>query len=130
MKTGTISGILLLLLVAYIIIPVIPVFEYLIHKDYTAKNLCVNRSKPKSYCHGKCHLEKQLKKANPNTENDNKDTPKRIQYKDLDGFLVIRNRQIVLLKTKFNYLIYTPTKFRLLAVEAIFVPPKHLRPFV
>lgn len=130
MKTGIISGILLLVLTAYLIIPVIPVFDYLIHKDYIAKNLCVNRDKPKSCCHGKCHMVKKLKKANPNTENDSKDTAKRIQYKDLDGFLLAWNRQAVLRKTNFNYLIYSISKFQLLAIAAVFVPPKQMLPLV
>lgn len=130
MKTGIISGILLLVLTAYIIIPVIPVFDYLIHKEYIAKNLCVNRDKPKSCCHGKCHMVKKLKKANPNTENDSKDTTKRIQYKDLDGFLLVWNRQSFLRKTNYNYLIYNTSKFQLLAIAAIFVPPKQMLPLV
>lgn len=130
MKTGIISGILLLVLTAYIIIPVIPVFDYLIHKEYIAKNLCVNRDKPKSCCHGKCHMVKKLKKANPNTENDSKDTTKRIQYKDLDGFLLVWNRQSFLRKTNYNYLIYNTSKFQLLAIAAVFVPPKQMLPLV
>lgn len=126
MKTGIISVILLLVLTAYLIIPVIPVFDYLIHKDYIAKNLCVNRDKPKSCCNGKCHMVKKLKKANPNTENDSKDTTKRIQYKDLDGFLLTWNRQTILWKTNYNYLIYNTSKFQYLAIVAVFVPPKQL----
>ena len=30
------------------------------NKDYISKNLCVNRDKPKSCCHGKCYLNKKL----------------------------------------------------------------------
>jgi hypothetical protein len=41
--------------------------DYLINKDYIAKNLCENRNKPQMKCCGKCHLNKQLNK----TENDN-----------------------------------------------------------
>ena len=81
MKNGIISGILLLVLSAYLIIPVLPVIDYLINKDYIAKNLCVNKDKPKSCCKGKCHMVKQLQKTNPNSGNDSKDTNKRIQLK-------------------------------------------------
>jgi hypothetical protein len=34
-----------------------------LNKDYIVKNLCENRSKPKSCCKGKCFLKKQLQKA-------------------------------------------------------------------
>ena len=36
------------------------VAEYAINKDYIAKNLCENRSKPKLHCNGKCQLAKKL----------------------------------------------------------------------
>jgi len=37
--------------------------NYEMNKSYISKNLCENRSKPKSCCHGKCYLKKQLAKA-------------------------------------------------------------------
>ena len=44
--------------------PVAPYFNYLLNKEYIAKNLCVNKDKPESHCEGKCHLVKELKKVN------------------------------------------------------------------
>lgn len=35
---------------------------YLINKEYVAKELCVNKARPKLKCNGKCHLAKQLQK--------------------------------------------------------------------
>ena len=37
--------------------------DYQINKDYIAKVLCVNKSKPKMHCNGKCHLKNELNKA-------------------------------------------------------------------
>ncbi|HEY1039464.1 MAG TPA: hypothetical protein VGF30_08680 [Bacteroidia bacterium] len=34
--------------------------QFKINQDYIAKNLCINRAKPKSCCEGSCHLNKQL----------------------------------------------------------------------
>jgi len=34
--------------------------EFRINKDYIAKNLCVNRFKPRCCCKGKCYLNKRL----------------------------------------------------------------------
>ena len=36
------------------------ILEYEWNKDYIIKALCVNRSKPKSCCQGKCYLNKKL----------------------------------------------------------------------
>lgn len=41
----------------------IVVADYQINKEYVANVLCVNKSKPKMHCNGKCHLKKELKKA-------------------------------------------------------------------
>ena len=40
--------------------------NYYINKDYIASVLCINKSKPKLKCNGKCHLSKQLKTAEEN----------------------------------------------------------------
>jgi hypothetical protein len=37
--------------------------NYEINKEYISKVLCVNKSKPKMHCNGKCHLKKELNKA-------------------------------------------------------------------
>lgn len=45
--------------------------DYTINKEYIAKNLCENRSKPKLHCNGKCQLMKKMAaeedEANKNT---------------------------------------------------------------
>ncbi len=35
---------------------------YTLNKKYITDNLCINRSKPKMHCNGKCHLAKELSK--------------------------------------------------------------------
>lgn len=35
--------------------------DYIINKEEITKMFCVNKSKPKMNCNGKCHLKKQLK---------------------------------------------------------------------
>lgn len=39
------------------------IINYQVNKEYIAQNLCVNKDEPESCCEGKCHLEKELKKA-------------------------------------------------------------------
>ncbi len=48
----------------------ITVAAYEVNKEYIAKNLCINKNKPKSHCNGKCHLMKELQK-----EEKKKDSP-------------------------------------------------------
>ncbi|MFN8438574.1 MAG: hypothetical protein U0V72_13205 [Cytophagales bacterium] len=43
--------------------------DYKLHKTFIANNFCVNKSKPKLKCEGKCHLKKQMAKH----ENQNKE---------------------------------------------------------
>jgi len=90
MKSYITFGILLIAIGTYLIVPVVPIFDYLINKDYIAKNLCVNKDKPKSCCKGKCHLIKQLNKANSQQENEKKELPKRLQFKQLQDFIICK----------------------------------------
>ncbi|MEI8047930.1 MAG: hypothetical protein WCI92_11170 [Bacteroidota bacterium] len=67
---------------------------------------------------------KQLKKTRANTEGDSKNTEKRIQLRETDEFLAAKSWQPVLQKEDIYYLILNSSNLQLLAVNAIFVPPK------
>ena len=124
MKSAIVPSFLLIVLTAYLIIPVIPVIDYLLHKDYIAKNLCVNRNKPKSCCKGKCYMVKQLKKTSTNTESKSENTEKRIQLRQTDEFMANRTWQPFLQNYDTIYLIFNSLNLQLLAVKVIFVPPE------
>lgn len=129
MKSVIVSGLLLLIMAAYVIIPVVPVIDYLINKDYIAKNFCINKDKPKSCCKGKCHMVKQLQKTNNHTENNPKNTNSRVQLKELNEFIVIKTCSSTPDITSYTYFVYnivTPDK---LAYSAIFVPPESFTAF-
>lgn len=40
-----------------------PYLEYSLNYTYISEVLCVNKEKPELHCNGKCHLNKELKKA-------------------------------------------------------------------
>jgi len=106
--------------------PVVPVIHYLLNKDYIAKNLCVNRDKPKSCCKGKCHMIKQLQKANQNPEKNTKNTGNRLQLKNLNEFLMGFINQCI--SPVFSIKLLTNnnlTHFRSVSAD-IYVPPKTL----
>lgn len=44
--------------------PILPVLNYYVDYDYIIAELCENKDKPVLQCNGKCHLAKELKKAN------------------------------------------------------------------
>lgn len=41
---------------------------FLIHQDYIAENLCIDKDIKESTCEGKCHLKEELKKSNQEKE--------------------------------------------------------------
>lgn len=45
------------------------------HQEFIAKTYCVNRDKPEKKCNGKCHLDKQLAKAQDREEGKNAPVP-------------------------------------------------------
>ena len=46
--------------------------DYEINKDFITQKYCENKLKPEIKCHGKCHLKKQLQKADKNEVPDKK----------------------------------------------------------
>jgi hypothetical protein len=70
--------------------PALPVLDYLINKDYIAKNLCVNKDKPKSCCKGKCHLVKQLNKTSGSDKSESQKMPKQVRTRAFEEFLISR----------------------------------------
>ena len=125
MRSVFVSGILILVMAAYVIIPAVPVIDYLINKDYIAKNLCINKDKPKSCCKGKCHMVKQLQKTNKNTDNEPKNSNSRVQLKELTEFILSKSCTFTAEITSHAYFVYNIVTFDQLACSAIFVPPKH-----
>ncbi len=49
------------------------VAEYQLNREYIAKNLCVNKSRPKMHCNGKCHMMKKMKQE----EKQDQENPER-----------------------------------------------------
>jgi hypothetical protein len=46
----------------------VPQLEYALFKTYIAQNLCVFKEEKNNHCHGRCHLEKQLKMVDKSSE--------------------------------------------------------------
>jgi hypothetical protein len=58
-----VKKIVFLLALFMLLKPILPVLDYVVNYEYITKVLCINKSKPKQQCNGKCHLMKELAKA-------------------------------------------------------------------
>lgn len=124
MKPCIISWVLLSFIVIYLLIPAIPVIDYLLNRDYIAKNLCVNKDKPKSCCKGKCHLVKQLNKTNNPNGNDKKELPKRLQLKELQDFILCKGFKSLVPDKKIKVVCSVHFRKSELHLNRVYIPPE------
>ena len=108
-------------------VPYMPFIEYELNKKYIAEVLCENKDKPEMHCNGKCHLKKQLKKANSAPEQQQQEQPQAPLPLKSDPVVTV-----LLLPDKYNfygqkcikiiipYIIHYNFEF----VSSIFHPPK------
>ena len=109
----------------FVLKPVLPVLEYILHYDYIARELCENKAKPELKCNGKCHLMKELAKAsdgeNP-TSQDKKNTQQEFEVLFLEKWatMVILNPNFPMQKENdFD----SPDLYFHQASKAVFHPP-------
>jgi len=127
MKYRIYSISLLLILIFNIFRFEIPYIQYAVFKTYIAKNLCVNRDKPKSCCEGKCFREKQIKivaetnESQSSTENNKNKIP---QNKEVKEFLPSQNKIPKVEEKKYSNFVSQKTIITTRYVSAVFVPPK------
>jgi len=124
MKSLITSGFLFFAIGTYLILPVVPIFDYLINKDYIAKNLCVNKDKPKSCCKGKCYMVKQLKKTNQNSANQKNEPPKRIQFRELYDSILNNASIAIYYSHSIRYNIFLSLKKGIVYLQSVYVPPE------
>ena len=114
----------LVILVFYLLRPVLPYIEYALNKDFIAKNLCVNKEKPKSCCHGKCYLEKQVKKSSETNDDNEKNSNKKIQNEEVNEFLFTHISIPEIFKKDLTSPINPETAISSTFVSSIFIPPQ------
>lgn len=108
----------------YIGRPVLPYIEYAVFKDYIAKNLCINRDKPKSCCEGKCHLEKQIEKSNESGESENKGSNRKVVNQEVNEFICSPVSVPKATAININRIIQNEIIATAQVSSFIFVPPK------
>jgi mRNA-degrading endonuclease RelE of RelBE toxin-antitoxin system len=125
MKLKVYAILQLIIFMVYLFKPMMPYIEYSLNKKYIAKNLCINKNKPKSHCNGKCYLEKQLKQSSENDDFKDTGNSKKNKTKDNKEFLLKKsvsfNFNLNKGKTSDFRIIYVSDGFKSL----VFTPPKN-----
>jgi len=100
------------------------VMDYNLNKDFIAKNLCINKARPKMHCNGKCQMMKRLAEEEKQNSEGNNNTSSKLKIQD-----VVFNDEIfkpVLpppAKTKNTYNEERPTLKHNSPISSIFHPP-------
>jgi hypothetical protein len=123
MKYRYIGILNLFIIVFYLVRPSMPYIEYLIHKEYIEKNLCVQKDNPSNTCHGKCYLHEQLKKQSEPVDADKNDSrliPDNKMDDHIKSSMDIASAPGVETETIYYYLNNKTVSF----CSDVFVPPR------
>jgi hypothetical protein len=119
-----------LLLSAYLLAlgkPFCPLAEYTLNKAYIALALCENKDKPELQCEGKCHLAKEITKANAAGKKENKPASPRINFNNDFSYLnppADLENHLQNLNSQFKLASAVP--FTSAVIADIFHPPRHI----
>lgn len=116
------ASILTLLLFAQTFSKWFVVLEYNLNKDFIAKNLCINKAKPKLHCNGKCQMMKKLAEEENQNSSNNKTTQTKIQDLVFNDEI---NKPVlpVITYTTLSYNAERPLLKHIAPVSLIFHPP-------
>jgi len=104
--------------------PVMPFIEYKINKERIAKVLCVNKDKVEMQCNGKCHLKKQLRKANNESSEQPLPTPTSSKTLELTTLLFERTLQCLNPIQISKTIVFYIENYQTIYINSIFHPPK------
>jgi len=96
-----------------------------LNKDYIAKNLCINRSRPWLHCNGKCYFMKKLRQAEENEKKQTaKDNLSRLEISFFQEPATVSFLQPVIAESsQMDFPAYT-YQYSSHYIDAIFRPPK------
>jgi hypothetical protein len=103
--------------------PIAPIIEYAINQDYIAEFLCINKDKPELKCNGKCHLKKEIKKAQEETHKSLSINIEDYPISPVYNFNSSLNKTFISSTYKSVFYSYTK-KYIYLYISDIFHPPQ------
>ncbi|TRX38882.1 hypothetical protein FNW52_02225 [Flavobacterium sp. ZT3R18] len=119
------KNLVFIVILAIFLKPIFPVIEYMVNYEYISKVLCENKAKPIMHCNGKCHLMKELAKANENEKPATSDkkgyTPvvELLFFQEIDTFAIVSLALLNKEKRNYNYSISYSNSH----LETLFRPP-------
>jgi hypothetical protein len=120
-----VKKLIFILILAIFLKPIFPVIEYMVNYEYISKVLCENKAKPIMHCNGKCHLMKELAKANENDKTDSSDKKGNLPVVEMLFFQEINHFTIIsfsLLDKEKMYCNYS-NLYSNMNLESLFRPP-------
>jgi hypothetical protein len=107
--------------------PFCPLVEYTLNKAYFAQVLCENKDKPELRCEGKCHLAKEITKANDAGEKESKPASPKINFDNDYSYLnALADHADHLQNLNSLFKLTSAVPFTSEAITDIFHPPRHI----
>lgn len=103
-----------LLLLTYLLNPFRiyqPYLEYQLNYEYISTVLCINKAKPELECHGKCHLQDQLKKTAEEESEKQSTASVNCQLEELSGDKEIAVSPSAFLLEEFLFAFYSEKEY-------------------
>lgn len=97
-----------------------PYLNYQINYEYISSVLCINKEKPEVECHGKCHLNKELKKA-AEEESQKSSTTRSSQIEEFPVNESTALSENIFLLEEINHVVYLNKEYS--AAQNISNPP-------
>jgi hypothetical protein len=105
--------------------PALPVIDYVVNYEFISKVLCINKTKPKMECNGKCHLMKELAKSSEKEapiSSDKKMASQQYEVLFLEEIKLFKVTPIYFFETQKTNSDYSNLYFRLNSAS-VFRPP-------
>ncbi|MDZ7402920.1 MAG: hypothetical protein ONB41_02270 [candidate division KSB1 bacterium] len=107
--------------------PFCPSVQYMLNKAYIAQTLCENKNKPELQCEGKCHLAKEITKANDAGEKESKPVSPRITFdNDFSCLNPAADLENLLQNPSSQFKLDPAVPFTAAVIADFFHPPRHL----
>ena len=124
MKKLLLTHLFLNLYLLAIIVPALPVIDYLVNYNYIVKELCENRDKPLLACNGKCYLENQVKEQLNHSHSEEVPMPPNVDFEKLISLKVKKfTYQLLEMKLEVNNLFFSNSLHTSNFSTSLFRPP-------
>lgn len=99
--------------------------DFELRRDYIAKVLCINRTKPITVCGGQCYLDKKLKKAAHEQEKEPISSNRVLEISFFNQKIADLAFDYSIAEQDFIYPVFDSENHTSSFVEGIFRPPQH-----